>query len=312
MAFNQNKNPMYGQNKSDSVLTEKGKLHKSAGIPVQDANGIAPIGGYVQPDRHIYGGLSNNSPVDLSGADPYAESATQLFPFGCTLNWGDREFRYCQVNGAITAGLLVQGPPHVAHHTNNTATNEDGSATTFLHTAGSKAIGIDTAGDTDLTLNQYADGYLSVNDAEGEGQLMRIKSHPAHNHGDDPSVVITTYDPLVTALTKNSSQLSLVPNPYREVIITPATTPTGNVVGVANIDMTDDYFGWIQTKGPRPVLARASVLVVGTAVYRSVTDAGGVIAGTNDSAGAVAPYVGEVMSSGVVDTEYALIWLNIN
>ena len=140
---------------------------------------------------------------------------------------------------------------------------------------------------------------------------MRVKSHPAHDHGVDPSVVITTYDPLKTAIVKNSSQLSLTPNPYTEVITSPATTPTSNIVGVSVIDITDDYFAWIQTRGPCAVLASASALVIGNAVYRSVADAGGVIAGTNDSAGAVAPYVGEVMASGVVDTEYALIWLNI-
>ena len=292
-------NPMYGQNKADDNISQASDV---------DKNFIHTSGsGLIIPGRHMF---SNGT--SYADADPYSESATQLFPLGTTLDWGDRVFKYCQSNGGTTAGLLVQGPPHVANHTNNLVTNEDAPASgAFSHAAGSKKISIDTAGDTDLTLNQYAEGYLVANDAEGQGQVMRIKSHPAHDHGVDPSVVITTYDPLATTLVKNSSQLSLVPNPYSEVITSPATTPTSNIVGVANIDMTDDYYAWIQVRGPRAVLASASDLVIGNAAYRSVTDAGGVIAGTNDAAGAVAPYIGEVMASGIVDTEYVLIWLNI-
>jgi ligand-binding sensor domain-containing protein len=74
--------------------------------------------------------------------------------------------------------------------------------------AGETAISVETGG-TDLTLNQYADGYLWVNDVNGEGQMLRVKSNPAHDHSSDPSVVITCYDDLATALT-TSSQLSLI------------------------------------------------------------------------------------------------------
>ena len=101
----------------------------------------------------------------------------------------------------------MQQAAHVAHHTNCLVTNADAVAGSYSHAAGSTTISIETAGDTDLTANLYAEGYLLVNDAQGEGQMLRVKSHPAHDHGDDPSVVITTYDPLSTAVVKNASQL---------------------------------------------------------------------------------------------------------
>ena len=69
---------------------------------------------------------------------------------------------------------------------------------------------VETAG-TDITLNQYANGYLYVNDAAGEGQMLRIKSNPAHDHSADPSIVITCYDDLATAIT-TSSRITLIPD----------------------------------------------------------------------------------------------------
>ena len=291
---------MYGQNKTDGVFSNKGRLDKSAGIPVQDANGIAPVGGLIQPTYHTYHkGNADNSPdgIDLSGADPYAESATQLFPYGSTLNWGDRVFVYGGISsaGAVTAGKLVQQQVHVANHSQMAAT-----ATTA---AGETAISVETVG-TNMTLNQYAGGYLYVNDVDGEGQSMRVKSNPAHVHGTDPSVVITTYDPLVTALS-TSSQLSIIANPYADMVVAPAAE-TGAVTGVTNIDMTASYFGWFQIRGPKACLAD-DTLVLGNNAVRGGSTAGAVGPGADN----VLQPLGQVMASVVVDTEYALIWLNI-
>ena len=86
MAFNANKNPLYGQNKADSVFTEKGKLNLSAGVPVQDGNGIAPIGGYIMPAKHFQ--FPNTDNISLADADPYTQGTTQLFPLGTELTWG--------------------------------------------------------------------------------------------------------------------------------------------------------------------------------------------------------------------------------
>lgn len=244
---------------------------------------------------------------NFTEANPYAESATQLYPLGTQLVYGDRKFRYIKMDGAVTAGKLLQQAVHVAHHTNCLVTNADAVVGSYSHAAGSTTLSIETAGDTDLTLNQYAEGYIHVNDAQGEGQLLRVKSHPAHNHGVDPSVVITTYDALATAVVKNASQLSLTLNPYKDVIVAPAAE-TGAVIGATVIDMTDDYFGWVVTNGPAALLVGEAVVVLGHRVVRNDSDAGGVMAANSDPL--LVP-VGQVMASGVVDTEYALIMLNI-
>ena len=255
---------------------------------------------------HIVGKNSVSS-AKPAVADPFTESSTQLWPLGTKMEYGDRTFRYCQTGAAITAGKLVQQTTHVAHHTNCTVTDADAVAGSYSHAAGSTSFSIETSGDTDLTANLYAEGYLFVNDATGEGQCMRVKSHPAHNHGDDPTVIITTYDPLKTAIVKNSSQCSLVKNPYAAVVTAP-TAETGAVVGASVIDLQSGYFGWLQTNGPCPVLVSEAVVVIGHRVVRSDTDAGGVMAADSDP---LLYPVGQCMASGVVDTEYALIWLNI-
>ena len=56
-----------------------------------------------------------------------------------------------------------------------------------------------------------------------------------------------------------------------------------------------------------PLLVSEAVVVLGHRVVRSDADAGGVMAADSDPL--LVP-VGQVMASGVVDTEYALIALN--
>jgi len=299
-------NPLYGQNKFDDKLDVKGRLNKSGGIPVQDSSGIAPLGGYVIPPfaKSSYGyngAVSAEGGFDFADADPYSESSTQLFPLGSTLNLGDRVFKYAQMNGAVTAGkVLQQKASLIANHSQMTATAAvaaDSDATTT-------DISVETQGDTDITANQYQDGYLHVNDAAGEGQSWRIKSHPAHDHSDDPSIVITVYGGVATALT-TSSELTLSQNVYKDVIVAP-TAETGSVIGVTNIDMTDDYYGWVQVRGPKAVLASGTI-VLGQKVTRSGGTAGACLVGADD----VLMPIGQSMVSTLVSGEYALIDLNI-
>jgi hypothetical protein len=249
-----------------------------------------------------------------SGVDPYSQGTTQLFPLGTKLVYGDRTFRYAFMNGAVTAGKLLQQAPHIANHINCLVIDADaatlvgvGGSTAYSHAAGSRAICIDTSGDTDITADQYAEGYLQVNDAQGEGQLLKIRTHLAHEHGADPSIVIQTYDPLATAIVKNASQCSLLLNPYKDIIVAP-TAETGAIIGATVIDMSDDNYGWVVTSGPASLLVSEAVVVLGHRVVRSDADAGGVMAADSDP---LLYPVGQCMAGGVVDTEYCMVWLNI-
>ena len=255
-----------------------------------------------------------------STVSPYIQGTTQLYPLGTELVYGERKFRYAFMGAAATAGLLVQQAAHVAHHTNclvidadagtlaAESETDDGAATTYSHAAGSRSICIDTAGDTDLTADQYAEGFLQVNDEGGQGQLLKIRSHLSHDHGEDPSVTIQTYDPLVTAVVKNASQCTLIKNPYKDVVTAPVTE-TGAIVGATVIDMSDDNYGWLCVSGPASLLVSNANVILGHRVVRSDADAGGIMPDNGDD---LTPQIGQVMGGGVVDTEYAMVWLNIN
>ena len=265
-----------------------------------DGNIYTDAGGHIQ-----YAAATGVGPSDLiigkSGsqygtANPYAESATALFPLGSKLIYGNNVYRYVGIGGtAVTAGKLLQQPAVVSDHANMSAT-----ATVA---AGETAISVETGG-TDITLNQYAGGYLWVNDVNGEGQMLRVKSNPAHDHSADPSIVITCYDALATALTTNS-QLTLLADPNNDLIVAPAAE-TGAIMGATVIDLTADYYGWAVMSGPAALLT-VGTLVVGNAAVRSGGTAGGVAPATDN----LLMEIGDVMAVSA-NTEYSLINMNLS
>tara|TARA_R110002020_G_scaffold130231_1_gene291406 strand:- start:136 stop:738 length:603 start_codon:yes stop_codon:yes gene_type:complete len=192
-------------------------------------------------------------------------------------------------SGAVTAGKCVTHAASIAHHFDLTPTA--GVA------AGETAISVETAG-TDITLNQYAGGYLYVNDAAGEGQMLRIRSNPAHDHSDDASIVITTYDDLATAIT-TSSRVTLIADPLSALIVQAATT-TGATMGVTVVDMAASHFGWMAVSGPQAVLTSGTLVVGNHAVPLGASGAVG------PAAGDVIQVIGTVMIVNVT-TDYSLI-----
>ena len=269
-------------------LQVEGKTNLGIGsVAIKTTTGTTGITG-VGPTEVIFG--KNGGSVV---ADPYTESATQLFALGTKLVYGNNVYRYGQLAASIVlAGKLVQHAAIVANHTNMTAT--------AVTAVGATDISVETVG-TNMTLNQYTDGYLWVNDhggGTGEGQTLRIKSNPAHNHGDDPSVVITTYDPLVTALT-TASQVAVLANPYSALVVAP-TTEAGKIMGATVIDMTASYYGWFTVSGPQALLTQG-VIVVGNIVVRAGgTTAGAVVPATDN----LLTEIGECMAAHASPLSY--------
>ena len=226
----------------------------------------------------------------VATADPFTSGASQLFPLGSRLLYGNTVYRYGQMGaGALTAGKCVTHAASIAHHFDLTPTA--GVA------AGETAISVETAG-TDITLNQYAGGYLYVNDAAGEGQMLRIRSNPAHDHSDDASIIITTYDDLATAIT-TSSRVTLIADPLSALIGQAATT-TGATMGVTVVDMAATHYGWFAVSGPATVLTSGTLVVGNHAVPL------GAVGAVGPAAGDVIQVIGTVMIVNVT-TDYSLI-----
>ena len=263
------------------VVNADGNIYNDAGGHIQ----YAAATGYGPADLIVGKGGSQYGTVD-----PYAESSSQLFPLGSRLLYGNTVYRYGKMGaGAVTAGKCVTHAASIAHHFDLTPTA--GVA------AGETAISLETAG-TDLTLNQYAGGYLYVNDAAGEGQMLRIKSNPVHDHSADPSVIITCYDDLATAIT-TSSRVTLIADP-NSALIGQAATTTGATMGVTVMDMTAAYYGWFAVSGPATVLTSGTLVVGNHAVPL------GAVGAVGPAAGDVIQVIGVVMIVNVT-TDYSLI-----
>jgi hypothetical protein len=226
--------------------------------------------------------------------DHFAEHANQVHPLGTLAIMADgRKFRYAKAGAAALAmGKIQQGPAIVANHQN-------------IAVAAAAAIGAEqvtvTLGATAATADQYKEGYLIVNDATGEGQTLKIKSHPAADSSG--SLVIKLEDAVKVALT-TSSEVCLIPNPWNGVIIYP-TTSTLAPAGVAPFAVAAGKYCWLQTGGPCSALADGAIAVMsGIAVPAAVAGAVKIMAATLSQ-------VGYALQAGV-DTEYRAVHLTID
>jgi len=263
------------------VINSDGNIFTDAGAHTQ----YVAATGYGPADFIVGKGGSQYNTVD-----PFTSGLSELFPLGSRLLYGNTVYAYGRLAAtAVTAGKCVTHAASIAHHFDLTPTA--GVA------AGETAISVETAG-TDITLNQYANGYLYVNDAAGEGQMLRIKSNPAHDHSADPSIVITCYDDLATAIT-TSSRITLIPDPRSGQIVQAATT-TGATLGVTVVDMAASAYGWFAVSGPQAVLTSGTLVVGNHAVPLGAAGAVG------PAAGDVIQVIGTVMIVNVT-TDYSLI-----
>ena len=287
----------YRTNSSTGAETTYGTSEGGA-YQIGSTTGTSSILGFAPTDFFTGKGSNPDSIINpfTSGTTSITDSLGNDIPLGSVLYYGDRVFRYGLAGGvALTAGKLVQTIV-------GTKADHQDLAPTAAVAAGEYAISVETAG-TDLTLNQYAGGYLYVNDGAGEGQCLKIKSNPVHDHSDDPSVIITCHDALATAVA-TSSKVSLMSDPWSGLVVAPAAE-TGAVMGCPLVDMALSAYGWFQTYGPAAVLTVGTV-VLGHNVVRSATVAGGVAPATSD----ILDIVGTCMLVDVT-TDYSLIKLNI-
>ena len=152
---------------------------------------------------------------------------------------------------ALDAGDVVQSPiPDATQIT--LADTLIGPAT---YPIGTKVFTIVIGATNAITLNQYAGGFLVVDDGTGVGVKMRIASHPAS--AKSLPVVFTCVDATPVAL-DSTSTFTLIPNPFAGVIAT-AAPPTAKVLGVAPCAVPKGDFFWLQTKGPAVVTSTAAV-----------------------------------------------------
>lgn len=237
--------------------------------------------------------------------DPYKQTASQMYPLGTVLLMGSRTFIYAK-NGAGTpaAGCPIQqaAPAH--------GEQDDDIVVGAAAAAGATTVNLVSTANLDTSPNDKADtfkdGWLYVNDEDGEGHSYQIKSNEALSNTDNAT--FTLWDPLVVALT-TSSQVGLHYNEYYRTIATTAVV-SGVLLGVSPRLLTANYYYWVQSWGPCAVIAHAAIakgthVIVGTTAGKADPMA----ANSVDAEGATEIILGEAMTPGVADTESFLCYV---
>ena len=233
--------------------------------------------------------------------DEKVTGTTQLHPYGTRMVLPDnRVFYYGQTVGAQTAGAICQSPVGIANHDMDLATNTASS--------GDKSVTV-TVGGTAVTANQYADGYLYVNDGTGEGHIYKIRQHDAISSSGSGAINLYDGDAIATGFVAATIG-GLAKNPYKDFIVYP-TTATGHAVGVAATDFDDDDFGWLQTWGPAAVLCDVA-FVIGNHVRVSDGTAGSGEPLDRDGTHENEEVIGVASLIAPVTTDYGLVNLTIN
>jgi hypothetical protein len=201
-------------------------------------------------------------------------------PIGARMMLADgREYRYTHVGAtALVVGSLNQG---VVHTTNYSA----------------EAVGTLAAGVTVLTgvgstaangaADQFKFGYAYTDNATTL-PMMRIRSNTLITAAAATGT-ITLFTPTPTAIAAGNT-LCYFENPWEDVIVKPASSPTGLCTGWCRTAATELYWCWLQTHGPS------------TCLYDSTTTA---IAGIGDPVGPDAAVAGAVsgLGDGTPDTD---------
>ncbi len=221
-------------------------------------------------------------------------------------------------NGAVAlvSGVLVQSEAEVTAYHKLAMT----VPTAYPATAGLYQIYV-TNGSTVLNENAYRGGYASVTAGTGIGQSFRIASHQAAANA--AKFVVTLEDPISVTLDA-TSKITLMQLPYKNVIISPATTATGGPAGVTFYPLAAataptynattglqetagvQQYGLIVAKGYANVLVDNSVTNVGYPVGVSKVTAGTVGVASLTTT----PQIG-VSAQTLTSAETGMIFLNL-
>lgn len=185
------------------------------------------------------------------------ENVAQQYVLGTKMRFKDgRIFRYCKNGaGALVKGFMTQGPAVVANYTEEVQT---GHGIAVGLAAGNILI---TTGATPAA-NLFQDGWLVVNKGGGIGQVRRILTNGTH-----ATIIPVTFEGVLETAIPATAECSLIQSPYKNVIVMPVTTPTNIPTGVPLIAVTANYYCWLQTGGPGPVIVdTAETIVIGQPV----------------------------------------------
>jgi hypothetical protein len=240
--------------------------------------------------------------------EEFSEHQYQEHDLGTRMVIREREWRYAQMGASAgVAGTLYQS--EVPTSTWMTCTVDTARA------AGATSISATLGGTNSVVIDEFNQGYVSIEDDAGEGHLYPIArayaagdANAAAAHSTALTVALAPGYSVQVALT-TATTLSFFKNIYDEVIIHPSPA-TGLIVGVAMKAVTANYYCWLQVKGPASVLAEGTLVI--TEPVRASESTNGTVAALDYDEGSVGSkrIVGYVMDIGAT-TEHATIDLTL-
>ena len=230
----------------------------------------------------------------------YEQSPTKKGDLGSVLEFEDgRKFVY-SLNGStdtLTTGAVIQGPVEASADVGQTI------PTGYSIAISDTSVTITTG--AEYTANQFQDGWLVIDDGTAGklGHCRKIKSHPAAESG--ASLVITVYDAFTDTAVAGTETVSLTKNPYSGVMLQNNATD-GPLLGVAPIDVTADYYFWLQVSGPIAVIGAEASIVAGTSMTADNAAETVIMAdGANDQ------IIGNAMRSQADDGDAFMVFLTL-
>lgn len=194
---------------------------------------------------HYPSTIAGQLPEDLGVTTEHSEPKYIL---GSRYSIGERAYRYAHIKN--DQSLIRKGAVCVSY---NSASIERGDKLGAV-TQGARTITWTVVG-PEIKRNQFANGYLFM---EG-GEVISIKANAAGARG--VAIPIQLNEPIVQSSQSSGRYGMLVESTYSNAMErTFGNTGPGLIIGVTLRDMTEDYYGWLQTWGPCAVIGTQPVL----------------------------------------------------
>ena len=195
----------------------------------------------------IYGNVSPGGVVQGTRT----QSVTQNYPLGTKMVTADgRVFRYCKARTALNTEF---GACYNAKTITNAVAPVQATGAGLL---GAITVTLTVAATDGLTtngiiaLNELAGGYIVIGNGTNQHPMNRmIISNTAVAQGGGPCTV-TVDEALDQAVTVGTTNIETLMNPF--ILSDGNVTPGGyaTFIGMPACEMTINYYGWVQTKGP--------------------------------------------------------------
>ena len=181
----------------------------------------------------------------------FETNSDQQYLLGTKLVYSDgRAYRYARAGAvALTKNLMCQKGIDDADYN---AEDQTGN----FPIAGDLTIVVEVA--TGLALiegeNELAGGTVTVNAGTDAGSIYNITGSKFGS--TDTNIALTIDSPIRTTWLTDSN-ITIVPNLWMNVLVH-ATSTSGIAVGVPNVDVPIDNYGWLQTEGPCGIVCDAT------------------------------------------------------